>query len=213
MQGLGKTDLVSKDQLHLSTTTLPIGTGVRPAHHAKLDVVKDPELVVKRQNRRPHAVDRHVPRRGGRRNHTGTSKRNFDGSFGEWTQQTERDQEITETTGTPSRQLMGNHASIAGSIASSASCNQTGFVDQDRSGVGNLHLRAIGDSLEKTEEGNLVRRESGIGRRRGTDLRNVHRTAGQCREDETVRKIFVAGVTERRLRGRHIVFFRFQVEC
>lgn len=59
-----------------------------------------------------------------------------------------------------------------------------------------------------------MRRETGVRGGRGPDLGDVDGTAGQRREDQTVREVAVGGEAERGLRGRHLcrmAFIRIEI--
>lgn len=157
-------------------------------------------MVVERENGGSHTVHGHVTSRGGRGNHTWTSKEDLDGSLGKGCQKAERQQIITHATIAPCWELVPDDASAARGHTWRTACNEAGLINKDSTGVRDLHLGAIGNGLQKTKERDFMRSETGIRRRRRTNLGDLNRAAGQRSEDETVHKVLVGSEPERGLR-------------
>jgi hypothetical protein len=76
--------------------------------------------------------------------------------FGERRQQTQRHKEVGDAAGVVDSDVVLNDIAIRGAKSSNGSSDQTRVVCDGRTRVGNLHGAAIGDSLKKAQEGNLM---------------------------------------------------------
>jgi hypothetical protein len=76
--------------------------------------------------------------------------------FGERRQQTQRHKEVRDAAGVVDGDVVLNDIAIGGTKSSDGSGDQTRVVCDGRTRVGNLHRAAIGDSLKKAQEGNLM---------------------------------------------------------
>jgi hypothetical protein len=94
--------------------------------------------------------------------HTRALEKHIDLRLRERRKQTQRDEEIAETSRVFRGQLMCNHASRS-AVSCRRACDKTGFVCDSCAGVGKFDLRAVCDRVEESEEGDLMGRETGRG--------------------------------------------------
>jgi hypothetical protein len=87
---------------------------------------------------------------------------------------------------------MPQYAAAVCAVAGNAARYETGLVCERRASVGELNVGAVCDGFEEAEEGDFVRRETGLCDGGGSNLGYTDGTASQGGEDEAVWEVTTA---------------------
>ena len=195
MQCLGQANLAGEAELDDTTTAAASGTGARAREHAQLDARwRDAEHAVQREHGRAEGVDRDVAgEMGGRGDDAGASEADVHVGFGEGREQGEREEEVGDSSCVVGGKAVLNYiANGAGVDARDGAGDQTGLVCDGGARVRDIDDGTVGNGLDQTQERDFVGGETRVCGTAAADLGDVHRAAGEGRENDPFREGAVA---------------------
>lgn len=160
---------MAKDELDLASATFAACAGRGTLQNAQFEVELDAEVRVEGEDGSADGVGGDVTGGGGRGDDAGAGEKNVHGRFREGSEEAHWNQEVGDAPCAAGWELMLDDTSAC-AIARSAASNQTGSVEDSRTGHREFDGGAIGDVLEETEEGDFMVGKAGVGGGGGADV-------------------------------------------